>query len=153
VLSALTNSGGPALDGGTEQVQGEGAVVIGGFYQTPEGRIAEVLSRERLYGFLIYSYDDDLGPHVVSADELATWTYRPELTDFPHARDPKLPSEFVQQWGIKHRSELGLYLRNCDFHTGEDIREALTKHDIPDPTLQSVPPKRRYIILKGGRHV
>lgn len=99
--------------------QGKSHIRIGCFHESPEGRIAYA------YGWdstVLLRFDDDTGTHKVSeADFLASWKHRPDLSDFPDARDPRLSYEFDLFWDIKTRSQLVARLSYPDDETDPDF--------------------------------
>lgn len=86
---------------------GRDAIVIGGFYETPNGRIARTHGWDGPGRQVSYTLDDGAGPRTAAESEvLSGWARRPDLADFPAARDPLLPPVFDLLWDVKRRSAL-----------------------------------------------
>lgn len=77
---------------------------IGIYYETPEGKIAYTYGWGN--GEVSYRFDDDTGGKSVTEKDFQTWKPRSDLTDFPNARDPRLPYVFDLFWDIKYTSDL-----------------------------------------------
>lgn len=102
---------------------------VGIFYELPCGRIAKTYGFNKPKQQISYYFDDNNGSHTVSVELFQSWKPRPDLTDFPNARDPKLPYEFDLYWDIKYLSEL----QQAIFHNHDDldaIQQAVTRHQI-----------------------
>jgi hypothetical protein len=108
-------------------------IMGGGFYETPDGKIARVSGSNGHYEIVYYDLDDDGGRRFVKYSDFRNWVYRPDLHDFPNASDPRLPDEFDLHWDIKHMSELGQLLANACPKTAAEIRAVMERHDIPEP--------------------
>ncbi len=95
--------------------------VIGAFYELPDGRIV------RTYGWggstrrVSYRFDTDDAPGSIFEDDMVDWKLRRDLSDFPNARDPRIPYEFDLYWDLKHMSELERVLRARDHDDIDEI--------------------------------
>lgn len=103
---------------------------VGEFCQAPDGRVARIFAWNGPTGRVSYRFDDDGGDHEVSLSELrSSWKPRPDLQDFPGARDPRVPYAFDLLYDIKTRSDLVRALAEG----GDDeawIRESMAAHGI-----------------------
>lgn len=79
---------------------------IGIFYELPCGRIANTYGFDGTGKRVHYYFDDGKGSHTADLNAFNTWKARPDLKDFPEARDPRLPIEFDLFWDIKYQSDL-----------------------------------------------
>ena len=104
-------------------------VVIGGYYERPDGAVARTCGWDPVDRSVSYALDDGNGVRKVGEDVLATtWKRRADLRDFPNARDPVLPYAFDLLWDAKTRSALLPLL--ADPETAADVREAMEHHGI-----------------------
>lgn len=84
-----------------------GEVILGAYYELPDGRIAITYSGDNRDKTVQYYFDDDEPPMTTSMDIVSSkWKLRRDLRDFPNARDPKLPYDFDLWWDIKTISKL-----------------------------------------------
>jgi hypothetical protein len=81
-------------------------IVVGGFYETSDGRIARVSGWNGSTRKARYEFDDDAGDHEIDEEAFGAWIRREDLADFPNARDPVLPYIFDLIWDVKTRSRL-----------------------------------------------
>jgi hypothetical protein len=96
-------------------------VIVGAFYELPDGRIAYTVQWDgvaRAVGF----HCDGCARETVSEEEFGTWVLRSDLRDFPNAIDPRLPYEFDLWWDIKQLSELREALAT-GHEDAEDMRD------------------------------
>ena len=101
-------------------------IIVGAFFETPDGRIARTYGASRLK--VMYYFDDGEGGREADQAEYQTWKIRNDLRDFPNARDPRLPYVFDLFWDIKYMSDLK---RELDGHEDEDeIRDCMRNHGI-----------------------
>jgi hypothetical protein len=104
-----------------------GSVVIGIFYERPDGSIVKT------YGWdgtdKIVSYYDEVKYGYAHTEEFETWKPRQDLNDFPNAKDPILPYEFDLCWDIKHTSQLRKTLEN-DHPDKNEILEMMESYGI-----------------------
>ena len=101
------------------------AVYVGVMHERPDGVIV------RTYGAgtnRVSWYDDNDNRGHATHAEYATWKPRPDLADFPNARDPRLPYVFDLYWDIKYLSELKRTLQNEWFFDLEDLKVMLKDH-------------------------
>lgn len=102
---------------------------IGIHYELPDGRIAFTYGWNGRDNTVSYYFDDDSGAHEVHQDEFNTWKPRHDLSDFPNARDPRLPYVFDLFWDIKRVSQLRLELARG--HSEDSaIRKMAREHGI-----------------------
>jgi hypothetical protein len=104
-------------------------IVIGRFYETPDGLIARTFGWTGHNKTIRYYFDDNGGSYEVHVDVFQTsWKPRFDLEDFPNARDPRLPPAFDLCWDVKHRSELVRLLAQ----DGDEkaLHEAMVSHGI-----------------------
>lgn len=88
-------------------MQNDGAIVIGRFYEAPDGRIDKTCGWNDKRTCVLAYFDDDAGPFpIAEVDFRSDWTRQPDLRDFPNARDPLLPREFELFCGVRQRSGL-----------------------------------------------
>lgn len=107
----------------------ETPLVIGIFYEAPDGRIAKSYGWEGKAGLVSAYFDDDAGSFTVAEKEFRTdWKPRPDLGDFPNARDPRLPYVFDLFWDIKRRSELLVMLASGEDH--EEVTQTMGRHGV-----------------------
>jgi hypothetical protein len=92
-FSCTTKTGGNTLD-----------IVIGAFYEMPDGRITYVHGAG--YGKVRHSFDDGTPSAETPLEDTTTWTRRTDLRDYPNASDPRLPYDFDLLWDIKFLSQL-----------------------------------------------
>lgn len=91
---------------------GEHSRPIGILYELPDGRIARTTGWSGRTSLVTYHFDDGKPSRLVPDHEFQTWKPRGDLSDFPDARDPRLPYVFDLHWDIKHASELRDALAN-----------------------------------------
>ena len=103
-------------------------VRIGIHYELPDGRIAMTTGWGG--GNLQYCLDDDKGMRSIVEKDFMAWKPRPDLKDFPNARDPRLPHSFDLLWDIKTRSQLVEHLKHCDADDEREVRNAMTEHRV-----------------------
>ncbi len=104
------------------------AIVIGGFYQMPNGIVAKTYGWNGERRTVAYFLDGDEGYGSVAADELeSSWRRRPDLRDFPNAKDPALPYVFDLNWDAKRRSDLVPLLAGED---ADEVRAAMAGNGI-----------------------
>lgn len=106
-------------------------VVIGIFYELPDGRIARTYGWSGTSRMVAYYFDTDEPRGSISSDDMADWKQRRDLTDFPNARDPRLPYVFDLFWDLKHISELNQVLRAGEHDDIDEIRAMVTEHNLP----------------------
>ena len=112
-------------------IRTENNLVIGAFYEAPDGRIALTCGWSGESREMRYAFDDDTGVHSLPEAEFQAWTRRADLQDFPNARDPRLPYEFDLAWDVKTHSGLVQLLK--DVGRGEqwdEIQEAMERNAI-----------------------
>jgi len=115
-----------------ERIRGtEPEIVIGSFYEDPDGRIARTFGWDGSTRTVSYHYDDGKGGRAVSEADFASWKRRADLRDFPNARDPRLPYVFDLFWDVKHLSELPELLANDEER--DAVLEKMREHGIPLP--------------------
>lgn len=104
-------------------------IVIGLYCEAPDGQIARTFGWGGASGMISYYFDDDRGGRTVHVDEFrASWRMRPDLADFPEARDPILPYTFDLFWDAKRRSDLVTLL--ADGTEEDEVRKAMEDHGI-----------------------
>jgi len=118
---------------------GEATVIVGSFHEVPDGRIVKTFGWTGRDQQVKYYFDDGQYGRIASLDEYLTWKHRPDLDDFPNARDPLLPYEFDLWLDIKHTSELRRLLGEGGGDR-EKALELMERHgvvmpDIPEVTL------------------
>jgi len=109
------------------KVDGEG-IVVGAFYELPDGRIAKTYGWSGSGRIVSYAFDDDFGGRSLSEADCSSWKARPDLRDFPNARDPRLPYAFDLQWDIQHHSQLVKALANGGLEVA--LRRAMAEHGV-----------------------
>ena len=113
-------------------------IVLGIFYQMPDGSIAYTCGWTGPDSEVRYYLDDGEGTRLVHVDEFRSWEPRPDLEDFPNARDPRVPYEFDLYWDVKTISGLRRLLDDVD---DTEFREAvlatMEKHGIVLPPVVS----------------
>lgn len=105
-----------------------GDVHVGIYYELPDGRIAYTYGANGINKTVSYYFDDDEEDKLVTYSELASWTKRKDLRDFPNARDPRLPYVFDLFWDIKYMSDLRREL--VGHRDEEEIRQAILENNI-----------------------
>jgi hypothetical protein len=104
--------------------------VIGAFYELPDGRIARTFGWDGKTREAAYYFDTDEPRRSANEEEIAAWVRRDDLTDFPNARDPRVPWNFDLHWDIKHLSELKRALR-FGHEDIDEIRAMVVEHNLP----------------------
>lgn len=85
----------------------ESNIVVGIFYELPDGRIVRTFRWDGRTKEVGYYFDDGEGGRTAPETEVEeTWKQRRDLADFPNARDPRLPYSFDLFFDIKYTSEL-----------------------------------------------
>lgn len=104
-------------------------IVIGAYYERPDGSVARTCGWDGQARLVSYVLDDGAGPAKAQEAEVAAgWRRRPDLDDFPNARDPVLPHVFDLFWDAKTRSSLPALL--ADPETAEEVRETMEGYGI-----------------------
>lgn len=104
------------------------SVVIGAFYELPDGRIVRTYGWSGITRIVSYSFDDDDGPQRILVDETVDWKERKDLRDYPNARNPRLPYAFDLHYDIQYMSDLRQELKG---HPHElELRKLMAKHGI-----------------------
>lgn len=96
-------------------------ICVGIHHELPNGKIV------RTHGVgrgKVQWHDNDGNVGSATYQEYMTWIHRPDLKDFPNAKDPLLPYVFDLYWDIKRLSELKRLLANPYF---EDLAELKSK--------------------------
>lgn len=101
-------------------------IVIGIYYETPNGKIAKTYSCSNKSKTVGYYFDEDSGYGHVDFESFKHWKPRRDLNDFPNARDPRVPYIFDLYWDIKHLSELKKAAR--DHEDSEEIKQTIKEH-------------------------
>ena len=113
-------------------------MIIGGFYELSDGTIVKT------YGWggesRILSYRTEEECLSIHESETENWKYRPDLKDFPNAKDPILPYVFDLQWDLKWESQLirelncktSIYCAYHDSEVIEKLKEYGLNHLIPE---------------------
>jgi len=109
----------------------EPEIVIGSFYEDPDGRIARTFGWDGATRTVSYYYDDGKGGRTIGEADFASWKRRADLGDFPDARDPRLPYVFDLFWDVKHLSEIPALLANEEERA--EVLEKMREHGIPLP--------------------
>jgi hypothetical protein len=113
----------------TAKIQGTSdSLVIGGYYEIPDGHIVLTHGWNGTDKTVSYYFDDDKEMYSALPSQWETWKLRRDLQDFPNARDPRVPYVFDLNWDIKTRSQLLNALK-----TGEDaflIRHVMAENGI-----------------------
>ena len=95
------------------------SVVVGGYYETNENKIAYV------YGVneknIIYQLNNDHNGYSISKQDFSSWIYRKDLRDYPDAVDPRLPYVFDLNYDIKYTSDLIRELKS----NGQDQKDLI----------------------------
>lgn len=103
-------------------------IVVGQFYELPDGKIARLFGANGPSQTVRYYFDDAQGERTAHASEISQWVRRPDLADFPNARDPRLPYVFDLFWDLKYLSCLREELEG---HSDEaEIRAKMAEHNI-----------------------
>lgn len=105
-------------------------ITVGIYYELPDGKIAFTYGFDGRKKVVSYYFDDAKGGRSVDYETLnKTWRPRRDLSDFPNARDPRLPYYFDLMWDIKYTSEMRAAL--ADGHEdSQAIRAKLAEHNI-----------------------
>lgn len=103
-------------------------LVIGLFYELPDGRIALTSGWTSATGTVSYAFDDEVGLRSIHESLISDWKPRRDLSDFPNARDPRLPRDFDLYYDIKWLSQLRAELPGHD--SEDELRELMLKHQI-----------------------
>lgn len=106
-------------------------VVIGAFYELPDGRIARTYGWSGADRMVSYYFDTDEPAGSIFEGDMANWKHRRDLNDFPNARDPRLPYVFDLHWDLKHISELENTLRSGAHDDIDEIRMMAAEHGLP----------------------
>lgn len=103
-------------------------IVIGAFYEMPDGTVARTHGWDGTRRTVAYALDDGAGARSAAAAEVeGSWRRRPDLSDFPNARDPRLPFVFDLRWDAKRRSDLVALLAGED---AEEVSVAMAENGI-----------------------
>lgn len=79
-------------------------IVVNGYYQNLEN--GEIVKVNRYKDGEIEFYNDDIKNTKKQSYFLQMYEYKPEINDFPNAKDPKLPYVFDLNYDIKYTSDL-----------------------------------------------
>jgi hypothetical protein len=101
-------------------------IFIGIHHERPDGTIVRSYGVTRSNSVAWYDNEGTYGR--ASHAEYATWKPRPDLADFPNARDPLLPYVFDLYWDIKYLSELKRTLENEWFFDLQDLKAVVERH-------------------------
>jgi hypothetical protein len=101
---------------------------IGAFYELTDGRICRTSGWNGKLREVRYDLDDGEGTQSVEIGATTAWAYRPDLDDFPNARDPILPFGFDLHWGLKVRSQLIYEIESGDHEDIEEIMALADQH-------------------------
>jgi hypothetical protein len=103
-------------------------IVIGAYYEMPDGTVARTHGWDGAARTVAYALDDDAGPRTAAAADVeGSWRRRPDLSDFPDARDPSLPFVFDLHWDAKRRSDLVALLAG---DAAEEVAAAMARNGI-----------------------
>jgi hypothetical protein len=108
-------------------------IIIGSFYELPDGSICRTSGWDGRLGEVRYDLDDGEAPRFIDAAETAAWMPRPDLADFPNARDPILPYGFDLHWGLKVRSQLLGEIESGDHEDIDEILALAEQHGLLQP--------------------
>jgi hypothetical protein len=97
-------------------------LVIGAFYEREDGTICRTTGWSGKSRNVSFNLDDGEGTRTIGVEGTALWTDRPDLSDFPNARDPVLPFGFDLYWDIKYRSQLEQVLASGEHYDIDAIR-------------------------------
>lgn len=98
--------------------------VIGAYYSLMGGEIAYVSGCHSEGLMVSYRLDDNYGIRKIPVYDTKDWVRRPDLRDFPKAKDPRLPYLFDLNWDLKYESEVRGVLRQ-GHDDADDIIHAL----------------------------
>lgn len=105
-------------------------IIIGAYYELPDGRIALTVGWDGLDRTVRYHFDTDEPSGKISETGIKSWKYRADLKDFPNARDPRLPYVFDLYWDLKFTSDLQRFLQQ-DYHEDmEEVRALALEHGL-----------------------
>jgi hypothetical protein len=101
-------------------------MIIGTFYELSDGTIVKT------YGWggesKIVSYRSENQHYNTHEHSTKDWKHRPDLHDFPNAKDPVLPYVFDLMWDLKTEEQLKYELNcktsiYCSYHDSEVIEK------------------------------
>lgn len=121
--------------------------VIGILYETPSGEIVRTFGWDGRTREVRYYFDDGAGGRTASEAEFDTWKPRPDLEDFPNARDPRLPAIFDLVWDLKYQSELPQALEDASEEDARHMRTLLDRFGI---VIDEVEPSERGELQAPG---
>jgi hypothetical protein len=111
------------------QEKGKNSVAAGVHYELPGGKIAYTYGFDDTKKTVMYRFDDDKGGRTADYATVKAWKPRPDLKDFPNARDPRMPYYFDLVWDLKYTSDVRAAL-DSGHDESEKIRAALREHGI-----------------------
>jgi len=98
-------------------------VIVGMFYETPEGKIVRTSGWDGRTNSIIYQLDVGDIEYTASVDDYNKWSKREDLKDFPNNPDPILPYVFELFWDMRCISDLKTDLLGHEYE--EEIRECM----------------------------
>lgn len=105
----------------------EPEIYVGSFFELKDGRLVKTYGANGT-SKTVQFYDNDRTYGSASYSEYAQWKRRPDLKDFPNARDPKLPYEFDLHYDVKYMSDLKRELGDADMRGV--LMDLMKKHGI-----------------------
>ena len=120
-------------------------IIIGVFYELSDGSIVKTIGWDGRVEEIISFYHEGQPVETILKSETKDWKHRPDLKDFPNAKDPRLPYVFDLFWDLKYTSEI-IELFNGELWWLEndilEIAEKLKEHGlaflIPEKYLGNV---------------
>nr|WP_250807790.1 hypothetical protein [Neorhizobium tomejilense] len=103
---------------------------LGGFHEMPDGSISRSTGWNGDDRTVLFYLDDGAGTRTATEDEFWSWKPRPDLSDFPNARDPLLPYRFDLFWDIKTLSQLKFVIEEGEHEDMSAILAATAEEGI-----------------------
>ncbi len=101
--------------------------IIGIFYEKPDGTIVKSIGWHGKTGTFDIMEEDN--SYVISDNEFQTYKPRPDLEDFPNAKNPILPYDFDLCYDIKYKSQLREKIKQLEEEL-KDLRELMNVYNI-----------------------
>jgi len=103
--------------------------IIGVFYELPDGSIVKTTGWDGRHPEreLVSFYREGGDGESILKSKTEGWKQRPDLKDFPNAKNPRLPYVFDLFWDIKYTSEIIALFNGELWWLDNDILEIVEK--------------------------